>query len=154
MKRIIAALCIMLTVFAFVGCSGAPDIETPNTIPPSVETQDTVPEVTNPPVVITDYTITGMLNVTKVYFSAKSDRGWWVEVDPKETDPAAITVHVMCPLCHEETADFIDLSEIPQTHIGQSSFTWSEEISCGNWSNHSDHFDTDYTYSIIFTLNG
>ena len=155
MKNTICYVLIAVLLFTLVGCAGGEN----STQPPVFENQSpdfiTDPPATEAPVTydITDYTLSGMVNVTDVCFSAKNAQGHYAEVDPKHGSPTAITISIMCPICNEEAFFILELSEISQAKIGQPSFTWTGEHDCYNWVNHEDHFDSTYNYSVLFTLN-
>lgn len=154
MKKLLSILCVVLLLLSFAGCSSTSfaDPSADSTTKPQNSTA--APETVAKPV-ITDYTLTGMMNVTDVYFSGKTSTGSYSKVGYNGVDTAiAITVDIMCPQCGEETFDIIDFSDISEHLIGQQTFTWTSEEDCSNWDNHSDSFDTVYKYSIIFTLNG
>lgn len=150
MKKIL--LSSLLCVCLLAGCSGQP-----SSTEPEVTTTDSALEVTEATrtVTVTDYSITGMLNVTDLYFAALVDKGWGMTYSETAAEEATgIIVHVMCPQCNEETFDLIEFTELPEASIGQQTFTWTDSMDCGNWDNHEDSFDSEYKYSIIFTLNG
>lgn len=147
MKKVL--LSMLLCVCLLAGCTSQLSSTEPEVTP-----ADTIPEATTP-IAVTDYSITGMLNVTDLYFAALTDKGWgmtYCEVEPEEA--TGIIVHVMCPQCNEETFDLVEFAELPEASIGQQTFTWTDSIDCGNWDHHEDSFNSEYKYSIIFTLNG
>lgn len=148
MKRLLSVLIAVLAVIFLAGCSDAPAADNPSTEP----TNTTAGMVEKPE--LTDYSVTGMMNVTSTYFCTKDGRGPYYEVDPAEGTATAVCVWVMCPYCSEETFDIVEFSEISETLIGQQTFTWTNEVDCGNWDNHRDRFTYEYNYSIIFALNG
>ena len=150
MKKILlgSLLCICL----LVGCStqsGSTKLE--------ATTTDTIPQVTEvtKTVTVADYSITGMQNVTDLYFASLVDQGWGKTYSETAAEKATcIIVHVMCPQCNEKTFDLIEFAELPEASIGQQMFTWIDSLNCDNWTNHEDSFDSEYNYSILFTLNG
>ena len=154
MKKIL--LSALLSVCLLAGCAGQPsNIETEAISTDATLEVTEVVETTEPieTITIADYSITGMLNVTDVYFAAKTNASWgttYAKAAPEEA--TGIIVYVMCPQCKEETFDLVELTEIPEASIGKQTFTWKGSIDCGNWDNHADPFDSEYKYSIIFTL--
>ena len=156
---ILLVLSLLSTVLA--ACGGSGTTESPKgTQSPSNNNSEQLESTTTPTEIITienytieNYTIAPTLNVTDVYFTAKNSDGHYVKVDPAEEKPTGVLIRLMCPQCHDETFVIVELSSFPQNLIGQQVFTWTDEYDCDNWFNHSDHFDSTYKYSVIFTLN-
>ncbi len=154
---VLLVLSLLSTVLA--ACGGTGTTESPNdTQSPGFNSSNNSEQpdltTTSPEnITIENYTISPTLNVTDVYFTAKNSEGHYAKVDPAEEIPTGVLIKLMCPQCHDETFVIKELSSFPQNLIGQQVFTWTDEYDCHNWSNHSDHFDSTYKYSIIFTLN-
>ena len=143
MKKFLSILCVVFLLLSFAGCSNNPSADT------TTDPQNTTvaPETVSKPV-ITDYTLTGMMNVTDVFFDGAKSGETGLE------SSTYIIVYLKCPYCdYEGNFAKIPFSEISENLIGQQAFTVSKEISCGEYDKHDWRDNPDYKYSILFTLD-
>ena len=152
MKKLLTLLTVLTLVLSLAACASTPADDNATDTPP-VSNQNPEPSEEVAPVTIADYSVVGMSNVTNVYFSAPNENGHYT----KRVDPAnatAVVAELMCPYCHSEGSIVLDFSKFSESQIGQQTFTWTDTFPCYDWSDHEDTYNSDYTYALMFTLNG
>lgn len=155
MKRFVSILAVAAMLLSLTACIDVEDTET-TLAQPTISSTVAVPqESTEPPVDVSDYTVAGMMNVLEAYWVVKNERGvYGRRADLTKEVPTAVMVELLCPVCRYDREVVVLEVEEFESMVGQAAFTITEEVSCGNWGNHSESFTDIYNYSIIFTLNG
>lgn len=107
-----------------------------------------------------DYEANGNSNVTDVRYgkcSTTSIGGYFftpVNEGIKEKEEInAFHISTICPYCDEEGTSGFSFDELPSEKLGDETVVIKTDVVCPNWSNHTNTGTSDYSASIILTLN-
>ena len=142
-------VCVLLVIsFCFVMCScGADKVEV-------------VSNTEKKNIGWLDYDASGNSNVIDVRYGKCSTSSFGsyfftpVSDEVKENEEInAFYISTICPYCNEEAGSGFPFDELPTQKLGEHTVVAKTDVVCPNWFNHTETGTSDYSASIILTLN-
>ena len=99
-----------------------------------------------------DYDASGVAPVTDVYY-AKFNGVIYSPAAKEDEGTNSIIADAICPYCGEEGVTGIEFEEFPTEKLGNDTVVIKKKALCQNWSNHMVTEDSEYSITIILTLN-
>lgn len=99
-----------------------------------------------------DYEASAVAPATDVYY-AKFDGVFYSPAAKEDEGTNSIVAESICPYCGEEGGTGIEFEEFPTEKLGDDTVVIKKNVSCPNWSNHMVTEDSEYSVTIILTLN-
>ena len=145
MRKFIIWLLVGVMLLGVCGCENGKDSSETQKLDDSSQIESSVDWC--------DYLPSGATNVTSVGYSDQTGSNTYKCVDAPTEQTVGFHTYVMCPYCKDETFIIFKFDELPTEKLGDSSILIQKDELCWNWANHPSSFDSNYTVSILLTLN-